>query len=94
MLPKMNLISRITKDLSTESDGVSFDVVKIMMILGCFVLFGATLYSLIERGQVFNATEFGIALTTILAGGSAGIKMKESTDQVNITTTNVGPPAP
>ena len=94
MLPKMNLFSRITKDLSTESDGESFDIVKVMMILGCFVLFFGVIYAMVVKGAPFSPTEFSIGLTTILAGGSAGIRIKETTDQKNITMTNVGSPAP
>jgi hypothetical protein len=73
-------VIKIIRDMSTELDGVSFDVTRVLMIAGTLVLFGCEFYGL-YKGQPFSPTEYAIGLTTILAGGSAGIKLKETIER-------------
>lgn len=71
---------KIIKDMATEINGLDFDVTRILTIAGVLVFFGCSAYALV-RGQPFNPTDYGLGLTTIIFGGSAGIKLKESTER-------------
>ena len=79
-------LGSIIKDLLTEKDGVSFDVTKVQWFVGTVVFFGMSIYSVWKNpAHTFDYTSWGIAFAAILAAGSAGVKIKESTEQ---TVTN------
>ena len=72
-------VQKIVKDMATEVNGVSFDVTRVLTIAGVLVFFGCSFYALF-KGQPFSPTDYGIGLTTIIFGGSAGVKIKESVE--------------
>jgi len=75
------LISRVTKDILTEKDGQSYDVTKVQWFVGTVVYFGCTVYSLIWLKEPFNPVNWSIGFASVLAAGSVGVKIKESTEQ-------------
>jgi len=74
-------MGNILKDILTEKDGTSFDVTKVQWFVGTIVFFGLTIYSVIIQKEPFNYMNWGIAFGGILAAGSAGVKIKETTEQ-------------
>jgi hypothetical protein len=78
-------ISAVFKDILTEKDGISFDVTKVQWFVGTIVFFGLSIFSVIKSStHAFDYTAWGIAFAAILAAGSAGVKIKESTEQTAI----------
>ena len=76
-----SVFKRVVKDISTEKDGISFDITKVLWSIGTIIFFGLTIYTVILTPGSFNYVNWGIAFGGILAGGSAGVKIKESTEQ-------------
>lgn len=75
------LISSVIKDVTTEKDGQSYDIAKVLWVLGTLIFFGLVIYTTIKIPAAFNMMNFGIAFGGILAGGGAAIKIKETTEQ-------------
>lgn len=82
------LFAKVLKDCTTENNGQSYDVVRIMVIAvgapGTLTFFGCTIYSVIASdGHRFDYVSYGTALCAILAGlatTAAGIALKQRTD--------------
>ena len=70
---------RMIKDLFTGIDGETQDPARWLWILGAvtFLLFAG--YSVYNTGK-FDMMAFGMAYGALLAGGGAGVKIKESTE--------------
>jgi hypothetical protein len=75
------LFKQVVKDVVTEKDGVSFDITKVLWAIGTLIFFGLTIYTVIVNPASFNYVTWGGGFAAILAGGSAGVKVKESTEQ-------------
>ena len=76
----VNLIKTVIKHCVTEKDGESYDLARILWAIGTLVFFGCTVYSL-HKGQTFDYTSWGVGFGSVLAAGSIGIKVKETTEQ-------------
>jgi len=76
-----NLVKQVVKDISTERDGVSFDITKVLWVIGTLIFLGLTIYVVTIKNQPFSFVDWGIAFASMLAGGSAGIKFKETNEQ-------------
>ena len=63
-------------DLLTSRDGVSFDPIRVGMILGGLGILGFTGWDVVQNHTHFNAVEFGTGLAAIFAGGGIGIGAK------------------
>lgn len=91
---KNSLFSRVIKDWLTGPDGVTYDPARALWIIGmiAFLIFtGHAVY----QGHTFDMLNFGLAYGGLLAGGAAGVKIKETTEpQVSNPTPNVDPPKP
>lgn len=67
------------KDMLTGVDGESFDVGRVLWVLGVFafvILSGYSLY----RGGAFDALGWGTGYGAILGGGGAGIGFKRKAE--------------
>jgi hypothetical protein len=75
----------VIKDTLTEKDGVSYDVTKVQWFVGTLVYFGCTVYSVVTRpDHAFDFTSWSVGFASILAAGSFGVKIKESTEQTTV----------
>ncbi|QOC54152.1 hypothetical protein [Caulobacter vibrioides] len=63
-------------DLVTTRDGVSFDPIRVGMILGGLGVLAFTGWDVVVNRAHFNAMEFGPGLAAIFAGGGIGIGAK------------------
>jgi hypothetical protein len=63
-------------DLLTTRDGVSFDVIRVGMVVAGAALILFAGWDVIANKTAFNAMEFGTGIAAILAGGGAGIGAK------------------
>lgn len=75
------LASTVLKHITTEKDGESYDVAKILWVLGTLIFFGLVIYTTIKLPASFNMMNFGLAFGGILTGGGAAVKIKETTEQ-------------
>jgi len=64
----------------TGIDGESFDVGRVLWVLGVLAFVGYAGYDLIVNKQPFNPQNYGIGLGGALAGGGLGIGMKAKTE--------------
>ena len=76
-----SLLSKVTKHCLTEKDGESYDIARVLWAIGTLIFFGLSIYTVIQAPASFNYVNWGIAFASVLAAGSAGIKLKESTEQ-------------
>ena len=72
-------MNRIIKDLFTGIDGETHDPARWLWILGTCAFIGFAGYEICKSGH-FDMVNFGIAYGTLLGGGAAGVKVKESTE--------------
>jgi hypothetical protein len=80
-------IRSVFKDTLTEKDGQSYDVTKVQWFVGTIVYFGCTIYSIIHTtDHHFDYTSWAVGFASILAAGSVGVKIKETTEQ-SVTNT-------
>ena len=77
----MGLFYSILKDTVTEKDGESYDVARILWIMGTLIFFGLTIFVTIKDPSTFNMMNFGVAFAGILAGGGASVAVKAGTEQ-------------
>lgn len=63
-------------DLTTTRDGVSFDPIRVGMIVSGLTLIGLAAYAVIINKQPFDPLSFGSGTAAILAGGGVGIGAK------------------
>ena len=87
----MNKAERITKDLFTGPDGETHDPARWLWIIGVVAFLVLTGYELYRTGH-FDMTNFGIAYATLLGGGAAGVKIKESTEPRGTFNPSTFPP--
>ena len=71
----MNILGKILKDSLTETDSQTYDFAKVSGMFGLQCLLAMELWHLYDD-NVFNAQEFSIAFSTILASSCAGVYMK------------------
>lgn len=69
-------VADFLNDLVTTRDGVSFDPIRIGVIIGGAALIGLGGWDVIVNKATFNALEFGGGLAAIYAGGGFGIGAK------------------
>lgn len=63
-------------DLVTSRDGVSWDPIRLGMIVSGAALIALAAWNVIANKQPFNALEFGSGIAAILAGGGFGVGAK------------------
>jgi hypothetical protein len=72
-------IQALIKDCLTGKDGESYDVGRLLWILGVLAFIGLSIYSLCNKGT-FDPMNWGTGYGAILGGGGAGIGMKSKTE--------------
>lgn len=72
----MNLLLSFLNDLATTRDGVSFDPIRVGMIVSGTSLIGLSAWDVVANQTPFNALNFGTGLAAIFAGGGFGIGAK------------------
>jgi hypothetical protein len=79
---------KLVKDCSTENDGKSYDVIRVITLLvgitGWPTFLGLTIYTVVKSpDHHFEMQNFGIAMCAILGGlctAAVGIAQKQRTD--------------
>lgn len=75
----MNRAGQAIRELFTGPDGETHDPARWLWILGIVAFLAFAGYELYRSGR-FDMMNFGLAYATLLGGGAAGVKIKESTE--------------
>ena len=75
------------KQIITGVDCETYDLVRILILLGCLFFLVVNGYILWLKGTI-DLLNFAIGYTTIMAGGSAGLLFKQNTEPQIRTTIN------
>lgn len=67
------------KDLVTCKDGESYDMGRVLLILGALAFIALSIYA-VYRGGAFDPMNWGAGYGVLLGGGQAGIAMKSKTE--------------
>lgn len=73
------MIFEYLKHMITGVDNQTVDVARVLWIVGVVTFLGFTGYEIYKSGH-FNMTDFSLAYSGLLAGGAAGVKIKESAE--------------
>lgn len=68
-------MSKFIQDIITESDGVSFCPLRLLLIIGAIAFIALTALSVLH-GAIFSYQEYGTGYGTLLGAGGAGIFAK------------------
>ena len=63
---------RIIRDLLTNADGITHNIIRHGAFWGFLALTGLQAWAIL-KGQPFSAQDFGVALGALLGGAGAGI---------------------
>ena len=72
-------MKKMIKDLFTGPDGETHDPARWLWIVGVIVFLGLSGFEVYKTNR-FDMVNYGIAFGTLLGGGAAGVKIKESTE--------------
>lgn len=72
----MNFITHIT----TGKDNATFDLVRVLGLLGCLQALALVAYGVIVKDQPFDLQNFGIGFGALLGSVGAALKLKETTE--------------
>lgn len=72
----MNFITH----LITGKDNSTFDLVRLLGLLGCLQALALVGYGVIAKGQSFDLQNFGIGFGALLGSLGAALKLKETTE--------------
>jgi hypothetical protein len=75
----MGCFQTLVSDCLTGKDGESYDVGRVLWIIGVLAFIGLSIYGL-YRGGAFDPLNWGTGYGAILGGGGAGIGMKSKTE--------------
>lgn len=76
----MNLLSKITKDLLTGIDGLTFDPARVYGLGAVLIFFGLAIIAVIVKNQPFDPQGYGIGFGALLAGFGLGVSLKKATE--------------
>ena len=68
------------KQLLTEVDNHTYDLVKILAILSVIVGLGLMAYAVIRQNQPFSFQDFGTGVGLLFAGVGVALGLKKETD--------------
>jgi len=71
------MILQYLKHMITGMDNQTVDVARVLWIVGVVAFLGFTGCEVYKSGH-FNMTDFSLAYSALLAGGAAGVKIKET----------------
>jgi hypothetical protein len=75
----MRAVTGFIKDLSTGIDGESYDVGRVLLVVGALAFIGLSVYAVGKTGS-FDPLNWGGGYGGLLAGGGAGLGMKSKTE--------------
>ena len=81
------------KQIITGVDCETYDLVRVLILIGCLFFLGVNGYILWLKGT-FDLINFALGYTSIMAGGSAGIFFKQNTEPGMTTTVAAMNPKP
>lgn len=88
----MNRAGLAIRELFTGPDGETHDPARWLWIIGIVAFLALTGYELYRTGH-FDMMNFGLAYATLLGGGAAGVKIKESTEpKGDLSSASILPP--
>lgn len=67
--------SKVVRDMFTEPDGISWDVMRVLLVTGCFSTIVIALVSAFKSGS-FSAADFGAGYGGLMAAGGAGMGVR------------------
>lgn len=70
---------KLIKDILTGVDNQTYDVGRLLWVLGVLVYLGLSITALV-KGQPWEPQSFGIGLGAVLAGGGAALGFKKATE--------------
>lgn len=80
-------VKEFIKDILTGIDGESYDVARVMWVLGVLFFLGMTAYSVHQDStHHFDYVQFGTGFGLIMGASAGAIKWKESTEPVANTS--------
>ena len=68
------------KDIVTGIDGVSYDIVRVLAVLGVAEALGLAAYVVVIKGQPFDLQNYGIGLGAIFVSVGIALKLKSDTE--------------
>ena len=77
-------MNTILRQLLTDRDNVSYDVVRVLAVLSIVVALSLAVYAVVWKGQVFSLQDFGIGIGAVFLSVGGALKMKG--DQPPTTT--------
>jgi hypothetical protein len=72
----MNFLTHII----TGKDNTTFDLVRVLGLLGCLQALALVAYGVVYKGQPFDLQNFGIGFGALLGSVGAALKLKETTE--------------
>ena len=72
-------MKNIIRDWFTGPDGVTYDPARALWFVGVIAFLAFTGHS-VWMGKEFDMVNFGIAFSSLLVAGGAGVKIKESSE--------------
>lgn len=73
-------IAKVLKDTTTLSDGVTYDVARILVFVVCLALIFFEGYDLIILHNAFRPQDFGIGFGAFAGGAGAMLSLKRKTE--------------
>jgi hypothetical protein len=72
-------MNQIFKDCLTGKDGESYDIGRVLWIVGVFTFIGLSFYAVMRSGT-FDPLNWGAGYGALLGGGGAGVALKAKTE--------------
>jgi len=73
------LIARVTKDILTIKNGKDYCMVKVLTVIGFIAYIALSAFDLYTGGN-FNAAGWAMGAGSLIFGGAAGTRIKDTTE--------------
>lgn len=71
---------KLLKDLITESDNLTYDIARVAGASVVITYLGLAVYSVVWKGQAFDAQSFGIGAGAVIAAMGAALRLTQEKD--------------
>jgi hypothetical protein len=78
-LEKNNIITTVLKHITTGIDGESFDIGRVMWVIGVLTYIGLSIFQLVKH-QTFDPIAWASGFAIICGGSGVALKLKEKTE--------------
>jgi hypothetical protein len=75
-----DIVKTVFVHISTGIDGESFDIARIMGIVGVLFFMAMTVWNCLYKGQTFDYVNWGIGFGSVMGSMGIAIKLKEKTE--------------